>query len=377
MDPGPTSGRASYPASGRSGGKVRAFVIDDSAVMRQLLSAILAEEDDIEVVGTAPDPFIAREKIKRLRPDVLTLDVEMPGMNGLKFLENLMRLHPMPVVMVSSLTSQGASATIRALELGAVDVVAKPQGDPRAMLSTVAPELRAKVRAAAQVHLSRTPRLPPPPTRIAPRPCAAVRCDRGVIAIGASTGGTQAISEILQRLPPRMPPIVVVQHMPPRFTGYFAERLNSHCALQVREANDGDRLEAGVALVAPGGRQMDITQASAGYGVRVYDGEPVNLHRPSVDVLFSATAMAAGANGLGVILTGMGSDGARGLADMRRHGALTIAQDEATSLVFGMPERAIREGGVCEVLPLHRIAERLVVWAGTESGDGEAAYLGR
>lgn len=350
-----------------SGSKIRTLVIDDSAVMRQLLAAILDEDNDIQVVGTAPDPYVAREKIKRLHPDVLTLDVEMPGMNGLKFLENLMRLRPMPVVMVSSLTSRGADATLRALELGAVDVVAKPQGHPREVIAGVAQELRAKVRAAAQVRLSHPPPAPAPIRDLSAYTCTLARCERGVIVIGASTGGTQAIGDILQRLPSRMPPIVIVQHMPPRFTGPFADRLNEHCALQVREAKDGDRLQAGVALVAPGGCQTEVVRSGDGYKVRVFFGEPVNLHRPSVDVLFSSAARSVGRRAFGAILTGMGSDGARGLVDMRRSGALTVAQDEATSLVYGMPERAIREGGAAEVLPVGRIAERMLIWATEEN----------
>ncbi|MBI3898646.1 MAG: chemotaxis response regulator protein-glutamate methylesterase [Gammaproteobacteria bacterium] len=343
------------------------MVVDDSPLMRQLLTALLTEDDTIEVVGTAPDPYVAREKIKRLHPDVLTLDVDMPGMNGLKFLENLMRLWPMPVIMVSSLTRDGATTTLRALELGAVDVVAKPHGDPRENIHRIGTELRAKVRAAAHVRLGNMRAVSNVAASLPALPLQAARCERGVIAIGASAGGTQAVGEILQRLPARMPPIVIVQHMPPRFTGPFADRLNEHCAMKVQEARDGDQLRPGMVFIAPGGQQTELISLADGYRLRVYEGEPVSLHRPSVDVLFDSAARAIGANALGVILTGMGSDGARGLSHMRRRGAWTLAQNQETSLVFGMPERAIREGGVCEILPLDRMAERLVEWAGVSA----------
>jgi two-component system chemotaxis response regulator CheB len=334
-------------------------VVDDSAIMRQLLSVFLREDPGIDVVGTAADSHTARELIKRLQPDVLTLDVEMPGIDGLRFLENLMRLRPMPVVMVSSLTRAGAATTLRALELGAVDVIAKPATGGDGVLAVLADELRSKIRVAAGARL-RSPHdlarpLPavPAPRRVRPHT---------VIAMGASAGGTQALGEILQRLPPTLPGIAIVQHMPPRFTDYFAQRLDGVCALRVAEAREGDLLEPGTALIAPGGRHMEVYVDAGGYRVRVHEREPVNLHRPSVDVLFDSVARCAGPNAVGVILTGMGSDGARGLLAMRQRGAYTIAQDEASCLVFGMPDRAIREGAVCEVLPLDRIAPRLTEW---------------
>src|SRR3989344_3668432 len=335
--------------------KTKVLIIDDSAVMRQMLTAILHEDPDIHVVGTAANPLIAREKIRTLKPDVLTLDIEMPGMDGLTFLEKLMRLHPLPVVMVSSHTEKGSMATLRALDLGAVDFVAKPQGGVREGLGTeLMEEIRAKVRAAAA---------PAVKSRISPTPSVSSNCRDGIIVIGAYAGGTQAISEIMAKLPRHMPGVAIVQHMPPKFTASFAERLNNQCDLEVREAKNGDRLKPGVALVAPGGYHMAIMRAGGGYAVRVYEDEPVNRHRPSVDVLFDSAARSAGADALGIILTGMGSDGARGLHAMKMAGGRTIAQDQKRCVGFGMPERAIRHDGVCEVVPLDRIAERIADWA--------------
>jgi two-component system chemotaxis response regulator CheB len=348
--------------------KIKALIIDDSAVMRQMLTAILHEDQDIHVVGTAANPLIAREKIKALKPDVLTLDVEMPGMDGITFLEKLMRLHPLPVVMVSSHTEKGAAATLRALDLGAVDFVAKPQGGVReGMTEELMDEIREKVRAAAGAHVRATPSAVRSVESPFQKPLVPLPISReGIIAIGASAGGTQAIAEIMARLPRPTPGIAIVQHMPPKFTASFAERLNSQCELEVREAKSGDRLKPGVALVAPGGYHMAIMRAGGGYAVRVYEDEPVNRHRPSVDVLFHSAARIAGADALGIILTGMGSDGARGLQAMRMAGAHTIAQDEKSCVVFGMPEQAIRQGAVCEVVSLERIAEHISLWASSD-----------
>ncbi len=344
--------------------KIKALIIDDSALMRQILTTILHEDPDIHVVGTAANPLIAREKIKILKPDVLTLDVEMPAMDGITFLEKLMRLHPLPVVMISSHTEKGAAATLRALGLGAVDFVAKPQGDIREGMShDLMEEIRAKVRAAAGAHVRATPASAPVTPQPMPLFPASVSCREGIVVIGASAGGTQAITEILAKLPRLSPGIAIVQHMPPKFTASFAERLDSQCDLEVREAKSGDRLKPGVALVAPGGYHMAVIRAAGGYAVRVYLDEPINRHRPSVDVLFDSAARIAGGDALGIILTGMGSDGARGLQAMKTAGAHTIAQDQKSSVVFGMPEQAIRHGAVREIVSLERIAERIIDWA--------------
>ena len=345
--------------------KIKVLVVDDSAVMRQLLTAILQEDPVFEVVGTAADPFIAREKIKALKPHVLTLDVDMPGMDGITFLEKLMRLHPLPVVMVSSLTAQGAAITLRALELGAIDVVAKPAGGARANLRELGEEVRTKVRAASAARV-RSPVPMPPPAAIAdPGSTGATRSDpeQRVIVIGASAGGTQAIMEILRRLPAELPGIAIVQHMPPKFTTLFADHLNRNSALDVREARDGDPLEPGSVRVAPGGRQMAVIQTVDGYELKVDDSAPVNLHRPSVDVLFHSAAKYVGAKTLGILLTGMGSDGARGLKAIYDSGAFTIAQDQASSVIFGMPEQAIRMGAASVVVGLDHIPDRVVQWA--------------
>ncbi|MDR7505830.1 MAG: chemotaxis response regulator protein-glutamate methylesterase [Armatimonadota bacterium] len=336
------------------GRAVRVLIVDDSALVRQVLSELLSQDPTLEVVGTAADPLIAREKIRTLRPDVLTLDVEMPRMDGLAFLEELMRIQPMPVVMVSAVTTAGCEATLRALELGAVDFITKPRLDLRERLPEVAREVIEKVKGAARARPRRLALPPPPPVR-ANRPFAFRTTDR-LIAVGASTGGTEALRVFLAALPPDSPGVVVVQHMPERFTRAFAERLDRLCAVRVKEAGEGDRVLAGHVLVAPGSHHLRVIRDGATFVVRLGGDPPVNHHRPSVDVLFESCAEAAGPNAVGVIMTGMGEDGARGLLALRRAGGRTLAQDEVTSVVFGMPRAAIALGAAERVLPLERLA---------------------
>jgi len=324
--------------------------------MRELLTEILSSDPDIEVVGAAADPFVAREMIKTRQPNVLTLDVEMPRMDGLTFLEKLMRAYPLPVVMISSLTEKGCDTTLRALSLGAVDYVAKPKLDLRSGTLDLTGEIIEKVKAAAGARL--IPRAPVNGAQ-APAPQAAVPILLGsnkIVAIGASTGGTEALRDLLEALPADFPAIVIVQHMPEKFTAQFAKRLDSLCKIGVKEAADGDRLIVGHALIAPGNHHMELVRNGAGYCVKITQTEPVNRHRPSVDVLFDSCATQAGANAIGVILTGMGADGARGLLAMRKAGSFTVAQDESTCVVFGMPKEAIACGGAQEIHPLPKIA---------------------
>lgn len=334
--------------------KHKVLIVDDSAVMRQLLQTILSADPSLEVAGVAPDPYVAREKILRLAPDVLTLDVEMPRMDGLTFLEKVMRARPMPVVMISSLTARGVETTLRALELGAVDFVAKPKLDVAAGVQELASEIITKVKNAANARVRPAPRaVLLQPGIEAPRPMAGGT--HKIIAIGASTGGTEALRSVLTALPADSPGIVIVQHMPEHFTASFASHLDRITRVRVKEARDGDRVLPGHALLAPGNLHLELLRSGAEYRVHVFTADPVNHHRPSVDVLFRSCARNVGPNTIGVILTGMGNDGASGMAEMYRAGARNIAQDEATCVVFGMPKEAIAAGGVHEVAPLERI----------------------
>jgi two-component system, chemotaxis family, protein-glutamate methylesterase/glutaminase len=349
---------------------VRVLVVDDSAVARSILTAALAGESDIEVIA-AVDPYDAREKVLRFAPDVITLDIEMPRMDGLSFLARLMKHHPIPVVIVSSLAPAQSEAAVRALHLGAVEVIAKP-ASPDA-LGAMRRQLLAAVRTAAQIDFSRLRRSAVrrrPAAPAAPAAGAAARAATGgrLIAIGASTGGPAALEQLLSALPANAPGLLIVQHMPAGFTAAFARRLDAHCAVTVHEAQHGDVVEPGVALIAPGDRHMVLLRTTAGLQVALRDGPLVQYHRPAVDVLFHSIAQAAGDAAVAVLLTGMGSDGASGMRALRDAGAHTIAQDEATSVVFSMPREAIRFGGACDVLPLSRIAAAALAAAVRDRG---------
>lgn len=333
---------------------IRVLIVDDSALVRGIMTEILSEDPEIEVVGTAPDPFIARDKIKTLQPDVLTLDVEMPKMDGLTFLQKLMAARPMPVVMVSSLTEQNAATTMQALESGAVDFVTKPSVDIRHGLEELAQQITSKVKIAAQATVKR--RTPPADCQERIKDLAAqsamIKTTDTIIAIGASTGGTEALREFLEVLPPNTPPILMTQHMPERFTQTFADRLDQLCQIRVKEAQDGESVIPGQALLAPGNYHLELRRSGARYYVTLNQEPPVNRHRPSVDVMFRSVAHSAGANSIGIILTGMGNDGAAGMFEMKKAGAYNFAQDEASCVVFGMPKEAIKMGGVDKTLPL-------------------------
>lgn len=337
--------------------KVRVLTIDDSALMRQVLAELLSKDPDIEVIGSAPDPYVAREMIEALNPDVLTLDVEMPKMVGLTFLEKLMRGRPTPVIMVSSLTEAGCETTFRALELGAVDFITKPKIDLRQGMDDIAADLIAKVKGAATATLRRSPAIGEQrAAKLTALNSAMIKTTDMIIAIGSSTGGTEAVKEVLQVLPPNTPPILITQHMPEGFTRTWADRMNELCRISVKEAKDGDSVFPGHALIAPGNHHVTLVRSGARYSVRINQNEPVNRHRPSVDVMFDSVAQYAGGNSVGVILTGMGGDGAKGLLKMKEAGAYTIAQDEASCVVFGMPKEAIKLGAADVVCPLKDIA---------------------
>ena len=334
--------------------RIKVLIVDDSAIVRKILSETVAAEPDMEVVGTAPDAYVARDKVLALRPDVLTLDIEMPGMDGLTFLKQLMRDHPVPTIIVSSLGQSSCTATLEALRYGAVDVLAKPAGPYS--VGDLRQSLAAKIRGAAGAR-PRTAGESAASLGEDPRPAASSPCDlRTVIAIGASTGGTVAIQEILQRLSADMPPMVVTQHIPAGFSLAFANRLNKLCAMEVREAVDGDILRRGLALIAPGDYHLLLRRTGAGYAIQLQQGPEVCYQRPSVDVMFASVAQAAGNCGVGVLLTGMGTDGAKGMLTLRRAGAATIAQDEQSCVVYGMPREARRLDAVGTVASLADIA---------------------
>jgi two-component system chemotaxis response regulator CheB len=345
--------------------KIKVLLVDDSALVLKILTTALNLTDDIHVVGTATDPYMARERIKELAPDVLTLDVEMPRMDGLSFLANLMRLRPMPVVMISTLTRKGSEVTLNALELGAVDFIAKPSADMQGNLDEFVREVQDKVRSAAR---ARVRPLEGPAGGHAPASAAPVRAPKAtvstafkhMIAIGASTGGTEAIKAVLMGLPADCPPIVVTQHIPPQFSASYAKRLDDTCAMRVVEASHNQPILAGTVYIAPGDQHLSVHKFNGDYMCKLSQGERVNRHRPAVDVLFDSVIAHTDKNTIGVLLTGMGADGARGLLRMHDHGCYTIVQDEESSVVWGMPGAAANLGAADEILPLSKIAARLL-----------------
>jgi two-component system chemotaxis response regulator CheB len=353
--------------------KIRVVVVDDSALVRGLLTEIINRQKDMECVGAANDPLIAREMIRDLNPDVITLDIEMPKMDGIDFLARLMRLRPMPVVMISTLTERGAEVTMRALELGAVDFVAKPRIGLADGINELAGQIVEKVRVAAAAHIRRIPQPDPSSATTTSGTSASVRPEllslgristEKLICIGASTGGTEAIKEILMRMPADSPGIVITQHMPPGFTTSFAARLNTLCQITVQEASNGGRILPGHAYIAPGGKQFRVDKSGANYVCVVEDGETVNRHKPSVEVLFKSAARVVGRNAFGIMLTGMGNDGAKAMKEMKDAGSYNYVQNEASCIVFGMPREAILHGAADEILPLLDIAGALLAKLG-------------
>jgi two-component system, chemotaxis family, protein-glutamate methylesterase/glutaminase len=360
------------------GPKTRVIVVDDSALVRGLLAEIIDRQSDMQCIGAAADPLVAREMIRNLNPDVITLDIEMPRMDGLDFLARLMRLRPMPVVMVSTLTERGADVTLKALELGAIDFVAKPKIGVADGLRQLGADITEKIRTAARARVSRLAAAPaaasgaPGATTAARTPSPMASLGRlsteKIIFIGASTGGTEATREVLVNLPADCPAVMITQHMPPGFTKSYAARLDGLARIRVAEARDGERVLPGHAYIAPGGLHLSVERSGANYIARVADGEPVNRHKPSVEVLFDSAARVVGRNALGVMLTGMGADGARAMKTMRDAGSFNLCQDEASCVVFGMPREAIAQGAAHEVLPLNRIAPRLLEWLRANAG---------
>ena len=353
--------------------KIRVLVIDDSALIRSVMKELINRETDMECVGAAPDPLVAREMIKSLNPDVLTLDVEMPRMDGLDFLEKLMRLRPMPVVMVSTLTERGSDITFRALALGAVDFVSKPKMDITRGMEEYSGEIIDKIRAASQARVRKTVSAALISERLSadailPSVAGRLSSTEKLIIIGASTGGTEALKEVLTHMPADVPGILITQHMPEAFTKSFADRLDSLCKISVKEAEHSERILPGHAYIAPGHSHLLLRRSGANYMTELSQGPPVNRHRPSVDVLFRSAANVAGANALGIILTGMGKDGAQGMLEMRQAGSHTIAQDEASCVVFGMPREAIAVGGASEVISLQGIARHTLDYLARHSG---------